>query len=207
MNSMSRAHRQDLKTCKTETISNCGLTVAQLENLVGKPAGTTKPDTANPAFKNKVVFSNGKLTINLAYILTGNIYRAETGLKNIKEVYAKAGITINFAPNASKFDIRIHGATLAEIVQGLKLCSCEAGLYIGGWAPAPTHYKWGNALLLGSTPPRSTWKLTDAHEFGHKLGLKHRSDLGIMDYPPKPGKRDRRKFTASDRQRIIDLYK
>lgn len=102
MNSMSRAYRQDLKTCKTETISNCGLTVAQLENLVGKPAGITKPDTANPAFKNKVVFSNGKLTINLAYILTGNIYRAEIGLKNIKEVYAKAGITINFTPQRFK---------------------------------------------------------------------------------------------------------
>src|SRR5690606_21203730 len=137
---------QNLKTCKTETISDCGLTVADLESLVGKPAGTAKSDTPNPAYKGKVIYTGGKLSINLAYILTGNIYRAATGLKNIKEVYTKAGIAINFTPNASKFDIRIHGASLVEITQGLKLCSCEAGLYIGGWAPSPSHYKWGNAI-------------------------------------------------------------
>jgi hypothetical protein len=88
----------------------------------------------------------------------------------------------------------------------LKLCTCEAGLYIGGWGPLPSHHKWGNALLVGSTTPRSSWKMADAHEFGHKLGLKHRSNQGMMDYAD-PDSPDRRKFLPSERQRIIDLYK
>lgn len=206
MNTLTRIQKQEVKSCKTEAISNCGLTTTQLEGLIGNPAGTQKSDVMNPDYKGKVVYSNGKLTINLNYILTGNIYRAEIGLKNIKEIYTKGNVIINFTPNASKFDLRIHGAALAEIAQGLKLCSCEAGLYIGGWAPSPSHYKWGNTLLLGSTSPRPTWKMTDAHEFGHKLGLKHRTDKGMMDYA-EPDKPDRRKFLPSDRQRIIALYK
>jgi hypothetical protein len=48
--------------------------------------------------------------------------------------------------------------------------------------------------------------MTDAHEFGHKLGLKHRSNQGMMDYAD-PDSPDRRKFLPSERQRIIDLYK
>lgn len=206
MNIMSRTHRKELNACRTQTISDCGLTVAELENRVGNPAGTEKPDVANPNYKGKIVYSGGKLNINLSYVLTGNVYRAEIAVKNIKEVYSKGGVIINLTPSSSKFDLRIHGASLAEITQGLKLCSCEAGLYIGGWGPSPTHYKWGNALLLSSTTPRSTWKMTDAHEFGHKLGLKHRSNNGMMDYAD-PNKRDSRKLLPIERQRIIDLYK
>lgn len=206
MNSLSHVQKQELRTCKTETITNCGLTAAQLELRVGNPAGTDKPDIANPHYKGKVVYLNGKLHINLNYVLTGNIQRAEIGLKNIKEIFAGGGVIINFKPNLTKVDIRIHGAALAEITQGLKLCTCEAGLFIGGWAPAPDHYQWGNALLLGSTPAKNSWKMTDAHEFGHKLGLKHRTDGGMMDYA-HPDKPDRRKFTANDCFRIINLYR
>lgn len=205
MSNLSRIQRTELRACKTETISDCGLTAAQLKTRIGNPAGVGKSDAINPSYKGKVVHQGGRLHINLSYILTGNIQRAEIGLKNIRDVYASGGVVINLKPSASKFDIRIHGASLSEITQGLKLCTCEAGLYIGGWAPSPQHFKWGNALLLGSTPAVKSWKITDAHEFGHKLGLKHRTDGGIMDYEPLD-KPDNRKLLASDIQRIISLY-
>ena len=156
MISLSRIQKQELRSCKTETIANCGLTAAQLESRVGNPAGIDKPDVPNPNYKGKIVYLNGKLHINLNYILTGNIYRAEIGLKNIKDIFAAGGAIVNFIPNPTKVDIRIHGAALAEITQGLKLCTCEAGLFIGGWAPAPDHSQWGNALLLGSTPAKNS---------------------------------------------------
>ncbi|MET0355688.1 MAG: matrixin family metalloprotease [Cellvibrio sp.] len=206
MNNLSRIQRSELKACQSEPIINCRLTAAELKARVGNPAGTDKADVTNPNYKGKVVYSNGKLQLNLSYVLTGNIVRAEIGLRHIREVYSAGGVIVNFKANPGKFDIRIHGATLAEISLGLGLCNCEAGLYIGGWAPSPGHAMWGNALLLASTPEKKTWKLTDAHEFGHKLGLKHRTDGGIMDYafPDKP---DPRRFTTSDLQRIIDLYR
>jgi hypothetical protein len=206
MDSLTRLQKREVKDCNLQTISSCGITAEQLKGLVANPAGTNKADTPNPYYKNKIVYKNGKLHINLIYILTGDISRAEKGLKNIREVYGNGGVIINLAPNPVNFDIRIHGASLTEIVKGLNLCTCTAGLMIGGWAPTPQHFQWGNALLLASTTPKSTWKMTDAHEFGHKLGLKHRTDMGMMDYAD-PNKPDRRKFLASDHQRIINLYR
>lgn len=198
--------RKELKICKSEDLSNCTLSAKRIDDLAGNPAGTEKPDLANPYYKGKVIYASGKLTINLGYVLTGNIARADAALKNIKEMYSKANIIINLAPNPSKFDIRIHGATLGELAQGLGLCNCNSALAIGGWAPNPKHVKWGNALLVNPHSPFRAWKISDAHEFGHKLGLKHREDLGLMDYAPVNAP-DRRKFKPNDRQRIINLYK
>lgn len=198
--------RQELKICKSEDLSNCTLSAKRVDELAGNPAGTGKSDEANPFYKGKVVYASGQLTINLSYTLTGNMIRAEAALKNIKEMYTKANILINLTPNPSAFDIRIHGATLGELAQGVGLCDCNSALVIGGWAPNPRHVKWGNALLVNPHSPSQTWKISDAHEFGHKLGLKHRQDLGLMDYAPVKTQ-DKRTFKPSDRQRIIDLYK
>jgi len=206
MSSIEKLKKAELKQCQAYKVTDCGLTLEKVKALESNPAGTSKGDELNPDYKGKVIINGDKLVINLNYVLTGNIDRAKAGLKNITDIYAAAMVTINFSPNPAKFDLRIHGATLAEFAQGLKLCDCDAALLVGGWAPSPKHYKWGKALLLNSTTPKSEWPLVDAHEFGHKLGLKHRTDLGIMDYPPKKGI-DRRKVTESDKKRIMDLYK
>lgn len=179
------SEKKDLKSCRTEEISDCGLTLKAVQGLVGKPAGTDKGDKVNPLYKSKIKVVGGKLTIALTYILTGHIERAEACLHNIKTLYTNAGINISFQPSSSQFDLRIHGANLSEFTQGLKLCDCEAARYIGGWGPSYKHHKWGNALLVNPHPPKKTWALSDAHEFGHKLGLKHRTDGGIMDYAPQ----------------------
>jgi len=202
----TKPEKQELKLCQSEDLSGCTVSAQRVKALAGNPAGISKVDVANPYYKGKVVYQHGKLTITLTYVLTGNIARADAAIKNIKAMYAKANIVVNLAPNSSKFDIRIHGANLSELAQGVGLCDCKSALYIGGWAPHPQHVKWGNALLVNPHSPLRTWKMSDAHEFGHKLGLKHRDDNGLMDYP-EPGKPDRRKFTPADRQRIIDLYK
>lgn len=202
----TKLQKQELKICKSEDLSACKLSAQRVKSLAGNPAGVGRIDAANPFYKGKVVYKSGKLTITLTYVLTGNIARADAALKNIKSMYAKANIVVNLSPNPSKFDIRVHGATLTELAQGVGLCDCNSALYIGGWAPNPHHVKWGNALLLNPHSPLQSWKMSDAHEFGHKLGLKHREDMGLMDYP-EPGKPDMRKFGAADRQRIIDLYR
>lgn len=202
----TRLERKEMRFCKSTLPSNCGLTLKDVQGLEGNPAGVGKPDVINPKYKGKIKYAAGKLSINLAYVLTGNILRSQSALANIRKLYQGAGIEINLTPSASKFDIRIHGATLAELAQGLRLCDCTGALYIGGWAPSHQHPIWGNALLVNPHSEKKGWLLSDAHEFGHKLGLKHRKDLGIMDYPP-PNAPDLRSFKASDKQRIIDLYK
>ena len=160
----------------------------------------------NPFYKGKVVIRAGVININLNYVLTGNISRADIGLKDLRSLLKDHGIIANLTANPARPDLRIHGASLTDIVIGLKTCTCEDGLYIGGWAPHPDHPMWGNALLLSSTSPRASWKIETVHEFFHKLGLKHRRLGGIMDYVDPNGP-DRRKFLPSERQRIIDLYK
>ncbi|AQT59048.1 hypothetical protein [Cellvibrio sp. PSBB023] len=202
----TRLERLEMRMCKSSLPANCQLSLEQVENLQGNPSGVGKPDVANPNYVGKVRYVGGKLSINLSYVLTGNISRADAALANIRKVYGDAGIEVNLAPSSRKFDLRIHGATLAELAQGLSLCDCKSALYIGGWAPNPRHPIWGNALLVNPHSDRRDWRISDAHEFGHKLGLKHRTDVGIMDYPPKTAV-DMRKFKPSDKQRIIDLYK
>lgn len=204
----SLAERKELRACKSTLVSDCGLTLTDVQALQGNPAGVGKADEINPYYKGKVTYKSGALTINLKYVLTGNIHRAEAALDNIRRLYSKAKITVNLTPSPSHFDIRIHGSTLAEIAQGLRLCDCTGALYIGGWGPSHRHPLWGNALLVNPFTPKKYWLMSDAHEFGHKLGLKHRKDRGLMDYPPaNPNAPDLRKFLPSDRQRIIDLYK
>ncbi len=197
--------RTDLKHCNAQSISDCGLTQKGVENLAGNPAGTSVKDEKNPHYHGKVQVKNGKVQISMTYVLTGHLERAKAGLNNIHTMYRNAGFEMSFTPSVQKPDLRIHGTNLAELAQGLKLCDCETALMIGGWAPSYKHFKWGNAVLLNPHSPKNTWAMTDAHEFAHKLGLKHRIDGGITDYPPKRG-RDFRKFIESDKKRIIALY-
>lgn len=201
---LSRMQKAEVKACRQIAQNDCQL--KDLQKLVNNPAGTDKADTPNPLYKGKVTIKARVIHINLGYVLTGNITRAQIGLNDLRSFFKSNGIVANFVASPGKPDLRIHGASLTDIVQGLKICSCEEGLYIGGWAPAPNHPTWGNALLLSSTSPRSGWRIETVHEFFHKLGLKHRRDGGIMDYAD-PNKPDRRKFLPSERDRIINLYK
>ena len=205
MSSYFDSERKDLKQCKSETISECGLKLQEVKALVGKPAGVGRQDAINAKYKGKVYVKGGRLFFDLSYLLTGHIGRAEAGLQNIRSLYSSAGATLTFTPSVQSPDLRIHGTSFTELMQGLRLCDCEAARYIGGWAPHYKHPQWSNALLLNPHLPTREWPLVDAHEFGHKLGLKHKVDGGIMDYPPKRG-RDNRKITASDINRIIKLY-
>lgn len=206
MSQFDRKQKKALRSCRTQEISSCGLTLDKIKSLIGKPAGVDKKDEINPDYKGKVSVKGDKIVITLKYVLTGNVDRARAALKNIVDVYAKGGVTVEFTANAANHDLRIHGASLVELTQGLKLCDCEAALYIGGWAPSYKHYKWSKSLLVNPVVHKDYWKLSDAHEFGHKLGLKHREDGGFMDYPPKKG-RDRRKFSPNDKKRIAVLYR
>ena len=204
MSKIKRLIRKELQQCKADIVSDCGLTVRNIKNLQGKPAGTHRQDHANPNYKGKVKTQGDKIVVSLKIMLTGNKERAKAAIKNIQKVYATQNILVNFTLSQSEFDLRIHGATLIELAQGLKACDCKGMLMIGGWGPSYKNHKWGNALLIN---PRSYWENVDAHEFGHKLGLRHRNNLGIMDYwDQQLYRRDPRKFLPSEKARIQALY-
>jgi hypothetical protein len=203
---------KELRQCASDMVSDCGLTAARIDALDGNPAGTGRADYVNPHYKGKITFqADGKIAISLTYILTGNKSRAKAAIKNIRSVYATQNILVNFIPNpggSQKHDLRLHGASLGDFASGLKACDCQSMLKIGGWAPSYKNPKWGDTLLVNPHTHRIYWKNSDAHEFGHKLGLRHRSDLGIMDYwNEKKYRRDPRKLQASDKDRIARLYR
>lgn len=199
--------QKELKSCAKEVVSDCGLRTSDIKQVEGNPAGTSKPDYVNPNYKGKIFLRNDELHIQLAYHLSGNIARAKAALRNIRSVYKTQKVIVEFKENSLEYDLLIHGASIGDLAAGLKACTCSDMLRIGGWGPHYTHYKWGKALLVNPHTHPSYWKLTDAHEFGHKLGLQHRQDMGIMDYwNEKIFRSDPRKFIAKDRARIIALY-
>lgn len=211
MPSYGRKIDRELKRCAADMVSDCSLTAARVDQLGGNPAGVGRNDYVNPNYKDKIsIEPGGKVLISLKCVLTGNKARAKAALKNIKRVYGTQNVEVNFIPTpggTKTHDLRIHGATLAEFATNLKACDCESMLRIGGWGPSYKNKKWGDTLLVNPYTHRIYWKHTDAHEFGHKLGLRHRTDLGIMDYwDEELYRRDPRKFLPSDRDRIIQLY-
>lgn len=212
MPSYGRKIDVELKRCASDMVSDCSLTAARVDQLDGNPAGTNKPDYINPYYKDKIAFeAGGKIVISLKCIFTGNKSRAKTAMRNIKKVYSKQNIQINFIPTPGgthQHDLRIHGASLADFAVGLKACDCQSMLKIGGWGPSYKNPKWGDALLVNPFTHRIYWENSDAHEFGHKLGLRHRTNLGIMDYwNEKKHRRDPRKLLPSDKERIVRLYR
>ncbi len=208
MGNYGKTIRRELRQCASTMTSDCGLTAKDIENRIGNPAGTKKPDVVNPIYRGKVFLNGEKLIIKLKVKLTGHESRAKAAVKNIVKVYATQKVIVEFSLVSKDYDLRIHGATLGELAVGVKSCSCEAMLNIGGWGPSYKHHKWGDTLLVNPYSLREYWKNTDAHEFGHKLGLQHRTNLGLMDYwnETKYPRRDPRKFLSSERDRIIKLY-
>ncbi len=203
----SRAISKELKQCAMDLVSDCGLTTNRIKSLEGNPAGITKVDYVNPNYKGKIMVSGDNINIRLNYIMTGNIARAQETVKNIKAVYATQNIIVEFIPNPGHYDLRIHGASLSDFANGLRACECKGMLRIGGWGPSYKNKKWGDALLVNPHVHRIYWRISDAHEFGHKLGLQHRTNLGIMDYwDEEQYRRDPRKFLASEKSRIAKLY-
>jgi hypothetical protein len=207
MDNYSRTIKREIEACVANKISDCGLTNKDIEGLVGNPAGTAAKDFVNPAYVGKISVKDDKVFIRLAYCLTGHQSRAKAALKNISAVFKAQKIIIEFTENKDKYDLRIHGASLGDLAEGLKSCTCDGMLQIGGWGPHYSHYKWGNALLVNPHVHQSYWKMSDAHEFGHKLGLRHRNDRGIMSYwDEEKYRRDPRRILPSDRARIVGLY-
>lgn len=199
--------RRELKSCAANLVSDCGLRTTDINSLEGNPAGTSKSDYVNPNYVGKISERKDEIHINLTYSLSGSTSRAKAAVKNIQSVFKTQKVIVNFVENQQRYDLLIHGATIGDLATGLKACECNDMLRIGGWGPHHTHFKWGNALLVNPHSHRSYWKMSDAHEFGHKLGLRHRQDMGIMAYwNERTHRSDPRKFLPSDRARIVNLY-
>lgn len=207
MENYSKTVKQEIKACVANIVSDCGLKSSDIDKLEGNPAGTDKKDFINPSYVGKITVKDDKVFIGLTYALSGNMGRAKAALKNIPAVFKSQKVIVEFTENKDKYDLRIHGASLGDLADGLKSCTCEDMLRIGGWGPHYSHYKWGNVLLVNPHVHQDYWKISDAHEFGHKLGLRHRNDNGIMSYwDEQKHRKDPRKFLPSDRARILALY-
>lgn len=117
---MSKGLNKELRACKTQLVADCGLTLSAVAALEGNPAGVSRGDESNPDYRGKISVQNGRLSIKLSYVLTGDIYRAEAGLKNIVKLYSAAGVAITMMPSPLKYDLRIHGATLGGVSPRIK---------------------------------------------------------------------------------------
>jgi hypothetical protein len=202
-----RLIKKELRQCKATTIHDCRVTKKTIDNLVGNPAGTNNKDYINPGYKGRITREGANIIIALSIAFTGNINRAKSAAKNIEKVYATQQIIVKFKEASKNYDLRIHGATLSEFVQGLGLCECGSAMKVGGWGPSYKHIKYGDTLLVNHHANRRDWELVDAHEFSHKLGLQHRKGLGVMAYwDSKKNRVDPRKFLRSERDRIAFLY-
>jgi RHS repeat-associated protein len=154
-----------------------------------------RPDRAYQDYlgKNVFVLPNGKIVINLTITYTGNQGRAEKAANNIVTVFRKAGIAVNLLKSGSGTpDLVIHGASLADIVAAGLACTCSGAANIGGYG------RFNDNILGVNVYSNQNIRLNDAHEFAHKLGLRHRPN-GITSTPAEP-------ITPNDIDRIRDLY-
>jgi len=196
---------RELQQCSGSASSSC-LSIDRVKSLTGNPAGTSNADSANENYRGKVIIGeDGGVEINLGIAYSGNTKRARESAKNIRKAYGKAGVTVNFnvISDASKADLIIRGASLQDYVSAGLVCDCSTALLIGGWAPSDNN-KYFPRNLLSTTVNSGNHLISDAHEFGHKLGLEHRNS-GIMSYAPNEGP-DRRQVTSGDVDRIRGLY-
>lgn len=116
-------------------------------------------------------------------------------------ILANVNITFNLVKNPADADIEIFGATLTDMVQVCLAQTCDAAINIGGFASLDN-----KRLLINSV---NSGEMSDiaAHEFGHILGLSHRKDGGILDYPSKERKGSGTEVLKSDVDRLRELYK
>ena len=202
---MFKEQTEQLQKCRAADIDPCGgLSKSQVDKHRGNPAGTGKADRASPLLKDNVtVNEDGSIDISVNYYGKGDRKRVREAVINIRKAYAKQDINISFSKVGSEAEaeVVIFAATLTDMVKACLARTCEAAIGIGGSGSFS-----GKQLLLNTVANGDNY-LTDAHEFRHNLGLRHRTDGGIMDYPPiSPNKRDNREVTISDRNRIRSLY-
>jgi hypothetical protein len=164
----------------------------------------SSPDAINQDYVGKVtVKPDGSVEINLTTEYTGDLKTAQAAGRYIKKEYGKAGVMVNLTPASpgAKPDLVIHGASLEDFVAAGVACSCNGAANLGGWGPRYNTSKtqYSNQLLVNGFDPNPS--RAAAHEFGHKMGLSHRSG-GIMDYPDQ----NQGPVSPSDVNRIRNLY-
>lgn len=195
------------KSCKASGAEGLcggkGISSSQVDQIRGNPAGTNKKDDASTSTIQDVQLNDdGSIDINVSFFAKGDVKRVEKGIFNIRKAWKKQDVRVNFTETdmEANADIVVQGASLEDMVRSCLTQTCDAAMNIGGYAP------YSGKLLLLNTFDNTRTTLIDAHEFGHKLGLRHRKDKGIMDYPPKNGGPDFRKVRPSDAQRIRSMH-
>jgi RHS repeat-associated protein len=148
----------------------------------GAAAGTDDSgggDSANPEVKGRIGFNeSGGMILSETYSYTNiSDQQAKNFAERVESAWGRHGGDVNLrrADEGEKPYLTINGISNRQMAINLNLCSCMAAAFVGAH-----RYGIGVININLSTPFPQEANMPE-HEFGHDLGLKHRSN-GVMSY-------------------------
>ena len=151
----------------------------------GQAAGTDDSGGGDVANKNLVGRLNfnesGGLELSETYSYKGISDQAASNFESrVESAWGSHGgnVDLRRAGEGETPDLMLSGITNRQMAENVNLCSCMVGAFIGA------HSQRSGAININMGTPLPQHMTMPEHEFGHDLGLKHRSD-GVMSYTGK----------------------
>jgi hypothetical protein len=151
----------------------------------GQAAGTDDSGGGDAPNKNLVGRLNfnesGGMELSATYSYKGISDQAAKNFESrVESAWGGHGgnVDLRRAGEGETPDLMLSGITNRQMAENLNLCSCMAGAFIGA------HSQKSGVININMGTPLPQNMTMPEHEFGHDLGLKHRSD-GVMSYTGK----------------------
>jgi hypothetical protein len=167
----------------------------------GQAAGTDDSgggDVANPKLVGRLDFNeNGGMALSETYSYKGISDQAAKSFESrVESAWSSHGgnVDLRRAGEGETPDLMLSGITNRQMAENLNLCSCMAAAFVGA------HSQSSGVININMGTPLPQHITMPEHEFGHDLGLKHRSD-GVMSYSGKT-----KAVRKEDLQAIKSIY-
>ncbi|MES2669615.1 MAG: SpvB/TcaC N-terminal domain-containing protein [Pseudomonadota bacterium] len=151
----------------------------------GQAAGTDDSgggDVANPKLVGRLDFNeSGGMELSETYSYKGISDQAAKNFESrVESAWSSHGgnVDLRRAREGETPDLMLSGITNRQMAENLNLCSCMAAAFVGA------HSQRSGVININMGTPLPQHITMPEHEFGHDLGLKHRSD-GVMSYSGK----------------------